>query len=178
MAHGGRRSAALERRRLRAAAASYACSANVHSIDFVDSAWVDSAERPFDPPLTACGVAQGTALGVRLRDLTPRVSKVFVSPLGRTVQTADAAVAALGVDVPLYIEPGLVEVLDPGWYRCWRCSATDARAGVNAATLLMTAEQLRDTVSARVDPSYAPVFDVHALQVRSGSPARCSAACT
>jgi hypothetical protein len=73
--------------------------------------WVDSAARPFDPPLTAAGVAQGTALGRRLRDFSPPVSKIFVSPLGRTVQTACAAAAELGgADLPLFIEPGLVEV--------------------------------------------------------------------
>ncbi len=63
-----------------------------HSIDFVDSSWVDSAERPFDPPLTAQGVKQGRALGRRLRTFSPPVSKIFVSPLGRTVQARCAAV--------------------------------------------------------------------------------------
>jgi hypothetical protein len=151
------------------------CAA-ANSIDFVDSAWVDSAERPFDPPLTAAGVAQGTALGRRLRDFSPPVSKIFVSPLGRTVQTACAAAAELGgPDLPLFIEPGLVEVLDAGWYRCWQCSPSDTRAADNAASLLMSAEQLRG-VSKRVDTSYAPIFDVASLGVRLRCAAlRCAA---
>ena len=55
-------------------------------IDFVEKSWVDSAARPFDPPLTARGVLQGSALGKRLSLLSPRPTKIFVSPLGRTVQ--------------------------------------------------------------------------------------------
>jgi hypothetical protein len=128
---------------------------------------VDTAARPFDPPLTADGVAQGTALGRRLRsfDSGPPVTKIFVSPLGRTVQTADAAAAELGISA-LFVEPGLVEVLDTEWYRCWRCKSDDERGDANAASLLMSAAQLREGVSARVDDSYAPVFDVEALQAR------------
>ena len=106
---------------------------------------MDTAERPFDPPLTATGVTQGAALGRRLRDFSPPITKVFVSPLVRTVQTADAAAAELGVS-SLFIEPGLVEVLDTEWYGCWQCKPSDARGDVPAATLFLSPAQLREAV--------------------------------
>jgi hypothetical protein len=130
----------------------------------VDSKWVTTAERPFDPPLTAVGVTQGAALGRRLRDFSPPISKIFVSPLVRTVQTADAAAAELGID-SLLIEPGLVEVLDEEWYSCWRCAASDKRGDEPAGSLFLTPAQLRE-VTTRVDTSYKPVLDVGALPVR------------
>ena len=123
-----------------------------------------TAERPFDPPLTATGVTQGTALGRRLRDFQPPITKIYVSPLVRTVQTADAAAAELGVS-SLCIEPGLVEVLDEEWYSCWRCGS-DPRGGVPASTLFLTPQQLREAVTARVDTTYKPVLDVGVLSVR------------
>ena len=135
------------------------------SVDFVDKKWVDSAERPFDPPLTPTGVTQGTALGQRLRSFVPPITKCFVSPLVRTVQTADAAAAELGLS-ELFIEPGLVEVLDTEWYECWRCKPSDARGDVAASTLFLSPAQLRDAVTTRVDTSYKPVLDVAQLTVR------------
>lgn len=124
-----------------------------------------TAERPFDPPLTAVGVTQGAALGRRLRDFSPPITKIFVSPLVRTVQTADAAAAELGVDA-LFIEPGLVEVLDTEWYCCWRCAASDKRGDQPAGSLFLTPAQLREAVTTRVDTAYKPVLDVGALPVR------------
>ena len=135
------------------------------SVDFVDKQWVDSAERPFDPPLTATGVTQGTALGQRLRSFAPPITKCFVSPLVRTVQTADAAAAELGLS-SLFIEPGLVEVLDTEWYECWRCKPSDARGDVAASTLFLSPAQLREAVTTRVDTSYKPILDVSQLTVR------------
>ena len=135
------------------------------STDFVDSKWVDTAERPFDPPLTPTGVTQGTALGQRLRSFVPPITKCFVSPLVRTVQTADAAAAELGL-TSLFIEPGLVEVLDTEWYHCWRCKASDPRGDVAASGLFLSPAQLREAVSTRVDTSYKPVLDVSQLSVR------------
>lgn len=134
-------------------------------IDFVYDKWLDSAERPFDPPLTSTGVAQGSALGARLRAFSPPITKVFVSPLVRTVQTADAAAAELGLTA-LFVEPGLTEVLDAGWYRCWRCTPSDPRGNLPAGSLLLTPDQLREEVTKRVDTSYKPVMEVSALEVR------------
>ena len=146
----------------------HARASRSRSIDFVDDKWVDTAARPFDPPLTPAGVAQGAALGRRLRSLegVPPVTKIFVSPLGRTVQTADAAAAELGIDA-LHVEPGLVEVLDAEWYSCWRCADDDARGDASAASLFMTPAHLKEQVSARVHVGYTPVFtDLDKLQAR------------
>lgn len=138
-------------------------------IDFVDQRWVDSASRPFDPPLTPLGVLQGAALGQRLQSFNPPVSRIFSSPLGRTVQTAAAAAKQLGVS-SLAVEPGLVEVLDDDWYECWRCRHDDARGDANAATLFKTPEELRQEVSELVDTTYVPHYDVYAMNVTRKAP--------
>ena len=130
---------------------------------------MDTAARPFDPPLTPLGVLQGSALGRRLQTFRPPVTRIFSSPLGRTVQTAAAAAKELGVS-SLSVEPGLVEVLDSDWYACWRCRHDDDRGDANAATLFMTAEELKVSVSELVDTAYQPHFDVHAMQVTRKSP--------
>ena len=142
----------------------------------MDHKWVDTAARPFDPPLTATGVTQGAALGRRLRDFSPPVTKVFVSPLVRTVQTADAAAAELGI-AELFVEPGLVEVLDAEWYRCWRCAASDARGDAPAGSLFHTPAELREAVTTRVNTAYKPVLDVGALPVRAARAARRARLC-
>lgn len=75
--------------------------------DFVDPAWVSSALEPYDPPLSADGVDQARALGLRLQ--TEGVSSIVASPFLRTIQTAHHANEALGV--PIYVEPGFGEFL-------------------------------------------------------------------
>jgi broad specificity phosphatase PhoE len=135
----------------------------------VDQRWVDTAARPFDPPLTPLGVLQGAALGQRLKSFSPPVTRIFTSPLGRTVQTAAAAAKQLGVS-SLSVEPGLVEVLDGDWYACWRCRHDDDRGDANAATLFLTPGELQASVSELVDTAYEPHFDVHAMQVTRKSP--------
>ena len=137
--------------------------------DFVDNAWVDTAPRPWDPPLTPLGVLQGRALGRRLSSFTPPVSRIFVSPLGRTVETAAAAAQQLGV-TRLCVEPGLAEVLDEDWYRCWRCRREDPRGDQNAAHLLLTPQQLYAQVSPLVDTTYVAHFDLAKLNVTRKSP--------
>jgi broad specificity phosphatase PhoE len=97
------------------------------------------------------------------------------------VQTAAAAAEVLGVP-RLFVEPGLVEVLDeeasPGecsgrpagsnascaqWYECWRCAHDDPRGHANAASLFLTARELKSTVSPLVDDSYSHAFDASTI---------------
>jgi broad specificity phosphatase PhoE len=75
--------------------------------DFVDPTWLDAAEEPYDPPLSADGVEQARRLGVRLRD--EGVANIVASPFLRTIQTAHHANETL--KVPIFIEPGFGEFL-------------------------------------------------------------------
>lgn len=81
-------------------------------LDFADSEWARSAERPHDTPLSASGVEQARRLGTRLRP--ERIGYVFSSPFLRAVETAHWAAEAL--DLPIKIEPGLSEWLNAGWF--------------------------------------------------------------
>ena len=47
------------------------------------------------------------------------------------------------------------QVLDAGWYRCWRCGEGDARGEANAAPLFLSPAQLAAT--ARACP-FSPLF--------------------
>lgn len=75
--------------------------------DFVDPSWVDAADEPYDPPLSADGVEQARRLGQRLRG--EGIRAIVASPFLRTVQTAHHANEALSV--PIYVEPGFGEFL-------------------------------------------------------------------
>lgn len=79
--------------------------------DFVNPGWFNSAERPYDPPLSADGLVQAQQLAQRLKD--SRIAQIFASPFLRTVQTAH--IVAETLDLPLKLEWGLCEWLNPDW---------------------------------------------------------------
>ncbi|HAN45513.1 MAG TPA: histidine phosphatase family protein [Cyanobacteria bacterium UBA8156] len=79
--------------------------------DFVDPRWFETADRPYDPPLSADGWQQARALAQRLA--AAPIHRIYASPFLRTVQTAAAIAAVLGVSIRL--EPGLGEWLHPDW---------------------------------------------------------------
>jgi broad specificity phosphatase PhoE len=74
-------------------------------LDEADPAWLRSALRPLDPPLTDAGRAQARALGRRLRG--EGVTRVFASPLLRALETAHEVAEELGLAV--CVEWGLGE---------------------------------------------------------------------
>jgi broad specificity phosphatase PhoE len=80
--------------------------------DFVDPTWAERAEYPDDPPLSTDGHDQARRLGARLRG--EGIVSIFCSPFLRTVQTA-AEVAEI-LDLPIQLEPGFGEYLNPGWF--------------------------------------------------------------
>ncbi|KAK9749184.1 hypothetical protein RND81_02G107800 [Saponaria officinalis] len=64
--------------------------------DNFDPTWVNTAARPWDPPLVDEGRARAYRTGLELRNsLGFPINRVFVSPFLRCVQTASEAVAAL-----------------------------------------------------------------------------------
>lgn len=80
--------------------------------DFVDPAWRDTAERPFDPGLSPDGIEQAKRVGERLRG--EGITHIFASPYLRTIETAHHIADAL--DLIVYPEPGMGEWLNPHWF--------------------------------------------------------------
>ncbi len=104
-------------------------------IDFVNPEWFNTAERRYDPPLSDDGVVQAYQLGQRLK--REHISHIFASPFLRTVQTANQIAEAL--DLPIKLESGLSEWLNPVW--------------MTAAPERMSLEELTQLYP-RIDPSY------------------------
>ncbi len=82
--------------------------------DFVYPEWFNTAERPYDPPLSEDGFEQAKQLADRLAT-TSTISHIFTSPFLRTVQTAHEVAQKL--NLPLKLEWGLAEWLNPNWMR-------------------------------------------------------------
>ena len=75
--------------------------------DFQNPGWARTAERPYDPALSADGETQAQEVGRSLGD--EPVDCVFASPFLRTIQTASHIADAL--DLPVRLEPGIGEIL-------------------------------------------------------------------
>jgi broad specificity phosphatase PhoE len=76
-------------------------------IDFVDPSWPDK-----DPHLSPKGVIQAQETGMRLRG--EPIAHIFCSPFLRTLETAHHIAQAL--DLPIKIEHGACEWLNPEWF--------------------------------------------------------------
>lgn len=84
---------------------------HANRLDFVYPEWFNTAPRRYDPPLSEDGFVQAEQLANRLKG--EKIQHIFASPFLRTVQTAHAVAAAL--DLPLKLEWGLCEWLNPDW---------------------------------------------------------------
>jgi broad specificity phosphatase PhoE len=80
--------------------------------DEVDPEWADNAERPHDPPLTARGRRQAEQVADRLRGTG--VEAIYASPFVRATETAHLVARAL--DLPVFVDHGLSEHLNPAWF--------------------------------------------------------------
>lgn len=80
-------------------------------IDFVHPEWFNEADCPYDPHLSDDGDLQAWELGQRLK--CESIGHIFCSPFLRTVQTANHVAEVL--DLPLKLEWGLCEWLNPDW---------------------------------------------------------------
>ncbi|BAY26323.1 phosphoglycerate/bisphosphoglycerate mutase [Calothrix sp. NIES-2100] len=135
---------------------------HANRLDFVNPDWFLTAERRYDPPLSEDGFIQAKQLANRLKK--EKISHIFASPFLRTVQTANAVAEAL--DLPIKLETGLSEWLNPTW---------------------MTEEPERLSTSAlaelfpRIDLGYTPRIAAkypetqEQVRGRSGQTARCLA---
>ena len=75
--------------------------------DFQNPGWARTAQRPYDPALSADGETQAQEVGLSLR--AEPIDCIFASPFLRTIQTASHIADAL--DLPVYLEPGIGEIL-------------------------------------------------------------------
>lgn len=80
--------------------------------DFVDPDWMKTAPRPYDPGLSPDGVGQARRLAERLQP--ENIGVIVSSPFLRTVETANQVADLL--DLPIFVEPGLSEWLNPEWF--------------------------------------------------------------
>ena len=79
--------------------------------DFVNPDWFITAKLPYDPHLAEDGIIQAQELGQRLK--SENITHIFTSPFLRTVQTAHEVAEIL--DLPIKLEAGLGEWLNPNW---------------------------------------------------------------
>lgn len=84
---------------------------HANRLDFVNPDWFLTAERRYDPPLSDDGMEQAQQLAKRLQK--EKISHIFTSPFLRTIQTANAVAEVL--DLPIKLETGLSEWLNPAW---------------------------------------------------------------
>ncbi len=81
-------------------------------LDFVDPDWARVSVRIHDPPLSPQGILQARALARRL--VNDPVDRVVASPFLRAVETAHLIAEEL--ELPVDIECGICEWLNPNWF--------------------------------------------------------------
>jgi broad specificity phosphatase PhoE len=84
---------------------------HAHRFDFAYPEWFLTAERRYDPALSDEGFVQVQQLANRLKQ--EPIDHLFCSPFLRAIQTAQPLAQLL--DLPLKIERGLGEWLNPDW---------------------------------------------------------------
>lgn len=80
-------------------------------LDFINPEWFNTAEHRYDPPLSEDGLIQALQLGERLK--SEKIAHIFCSPFLRAIQTANQVAEIL--DLPIKLEAGLSEWLNPDW---------------------------------------------------------------
>lgn len=95
--------------------------------------WLEYADRPWDPPLSALGWKQGTSLGICVKECInqlnlPRIRQIYSSPFQRCLETSIAA-NTIFCSPSVKIEYGLVESLNESWYRSWSLPTSNGTWG-------------------------------------------------
>lgn len=132
---------------------------HANRLDFVNPEWFNTADRPYDPPLSDDGLIQARELGLRLQN--EGIKKIFASPFLRTVQTANAVAESL--DLSIHLEWGLCEWLNPEWM-------PSMPETLPLETLAEKYPRINRDYTSRVVPSYPEVDD--ACIDRSGKTAK------
>lgn len=133
---------------------------HANRLDFVNPDWFLTAKRRYDPPLSEDGFEQAQQLANHLK--SEKIHHIFASPFLRTVQTANAIAEVL--NLPIYLETGLSEWLNPDWM-----DEEPERHPLDELVELYP----------RIDASYTPRIAAkypetrEQVRVRSGQTARC-----
>lgn len=136
---------------------------HANRLDFVNPDWFLTAERRYDPPLSDDGFIQAQQLAKRL-DLE-NITQIFASPFLRTVQTANAIAQVL--DLPIKLETGLSEWLNPAWM-------TEEPERLSTLALKQLFPRIDISYTPRIAAKYPETHEQ--VRERSGQTARCLAA--
>jgi broad specificity phosphatase PhoE len=135
---------------------------HANRIDFVNPDWFRTAERRYDPPLSDDGIIQTLKLAKRLQK--EHIAHIFASPFLRTVQTANAVAEAL--DLPIKLETGLSEWLNPAWM-------TEEPEKLSIPALAELFRRIDTSYTSRIAAKYPETLAQ--VQERCGQTARCLA---
>ena len=112
-------------------------------IDFVDKGW-----KGVDPHLAADGIVQARETGARLRG--EPIRHIFASPFYRAVETAHHIAEAL--DLPIKVEYGACEWLNPAWF-------AESPACLTLEALHQRFPRVDRSYTSRVQPRYPETND-------------------
>lgn len=133
---------------------------HANRLDFVNPDWFLTAERRYDPPLSDDGFVQASQLAQRLKK--EKIAHIFASPFLRTIQTAHAVAEVL--DLPVYLETGLSEWLNPDWM-------TEEPEKYPLTELLESFPRIDISYTPRIAAKYPETKNQ--VRQRSGQTARC-----
>ncbi|HLO85560.1 MAG TPA: histidine phosphatase family protein [Nostocaceae cyanobacterium] len=136
---------------------------HANRIDFVNPDWFLTAERRYDPHLSDDGMIQAQQLANRLK--REKITHIFASPFLRTVQTANAVAEIL--DLPIKLETGLSEWLNPEWM-------TEEPERLSTPALAELYPRIDVSYTSRIAAKYPETHEQ--VRERSGQTARCLAA--
>lgn len=104
-------------------------------VDYVTEGWTQSADKPWDTPITEHGYLQSQKAGAHVVKLChqhslPPVSRVITSPLTRCVETAAHIIKGIATSTKeitgtehtislLDMDPSLSEAICRKWYQSW-----------------------------------------------------------
>jgi broad specificity phosphatase PhoE len=133
---------------------------HANRLDFVNPDWFLTAERRYDPPLSDDGMVQAQQLAKRLK--AENITHIFASPFLRTVQTANAVAEVL--DLPIKLETGLSEWLNPAWM-------TEEPERLSILELAELFPRIDTSYTPRIAAKYPETQEK--VRERSGQTARC-----
>jgi broad specificity phosphatase PhoE len=136
---------------------------HANRLDFVNPDWFMTAETPYDPPLSDDGIVQAQKLAERLKG--EKISQIFASPFLRTVQTANAVAEVL--DLPIKLETGLSEWLNPEWM-------SEEPEKLSTMALAALFPRIDNAYTSHIAVQYPETHEK--VRQRSGQTARCLAA--
>ncbi|XP_017892863.1 protein UBASH3A homolog isoform X2 [Ceratina calcarata] len=106
-----------------------------------------------DSPLTTVGEVQASLVGDAMKSSSIKIDVAFTSPSLRCIQTLAHILKGLDLNIPMKIEPGLIEWL--AWYP-------------NGVPVWMTSEELLNA-GFNIDKSYDPIIKAKELPLKENA---------